>query len=1050
MYCEKCGTEIKEGSAFCPKCGAKQRTPGEGTAQASRTGQMQPQAGNVGQMASGGGWQAQAGNGASGGGWREQTGNGASGGGRQAQAGNGVSGGGWQAQAGSSQQQTVPPTKKFGLSGGMIAGIAAAGVAVVAVIAAVAVFFIRGREELPTQQSGDTTQEAFRNTDGQEMQSTGEQAEGPEVPLYTIEDVPSVDFSAANYTPGTKQAGMEWDNALFYWLEDADTLSSEDGNIARCKLTKTLLRNAQTGELIQYEIYSDPDSGAVYKIVSVEGNDGGLKLTDWYYLNGQPNFVFQRYDSVYTPTYATIDKVGERYYFNNDVMVKWRMIRVPKEVGEYTLAPNDTWYSQGDYYAESDELRQIYDETELRMLNEAHNTYDAVLSGGNIGRVQGYVRDTTGSGLAGRKIKIYRAEDNVLLYETLTDDSGLFSAFVYLDDTDCYLKTEADEQYKEMVIQGVRLIPASLTYACDMTLHKEGGDEYPVTLRVYPAADIRDDGEGNTAGDPVQTVSAVIREGAGNYKGDILRTVETRNGELTTNLPSGVYTVQVQADGYPDAYEEIEVWEEATTRDLYVMPSLAEGQTGILLTWEGEADLDLTLFTPWQAAEGDMAHIGGSVGGDDHGNLLVADNKRRCELMYVNTAEIGSYKLYVNNYTDSLAGNYASDLLSGLHVRIYLYNSDGFVAEYTIPLGQKGVVWEVAEINGKNVTPAQRVYSEITGKKWWTEDKEKAVVRTKLTAHERADGGSCTYEEYDGEGKIILTESYQGTTQRSGDPDWSYTHVYEYDEYGNVKTEICYRNGTLSDKTEYEYTYVNGRISECITLYYPWMADEGEWMATPSADFTEYDEEGRIVYGHHAMSTGEWWYLYGKTEEDIEALFATLASNGMDSAVDIYDESGRLLREEGVDSNGNRTLFALYTYDESGRVIKYEDYYGDTFITEYVYNADGQLESAICRRGEGGPLYSQKACYYDEHGYLVREEYAYQYGPYDVTEYDYDERGRCIREETSSFEWMHEADATTWRERIWNEPEMFDVITQGIAEGILILRNTEWTEYTYY
>ena len=66
------------------------------------------------------------------------------------------------------------------------------------------------------------------------------------------------------------------------------------------------------------------------------------------------------------------------------------------------------------------------------------------------------------------------------------------------------------------------------------------------------------------------------------------------------NLPSGTYTVQVQADGYPDTYTELEVWEEATVRDIYVMPGLAEGQTGILLTWEGEADLDLTLFTPWQ------------------------------------------------------------------------------------------------------------------------------------------------------------------------------------------------------------------------------------------------------------------------------------------------------------------------------------------------------------------------------------------------------------------------------------------------------------------
>lgn len=33
-----------------------------------------------------------------------------------------------------------------------------------------------------------------------------------------------------------------------------------------------------------------------------------------------PNFTFSRNDSVYTPTYATPAKMGERYYFIGDVM----------------------------------------------------------------------------------------------------------------------------------------------------------------------------------------------------------------------------------------------------------------------------------------------------------------------------------------------------------------------------------------------------------------------------------------------------------------------------------------------------------------------------------------------------------------------------------------------------------------------------------------------------------------------------------------------------------------------------------------------------------
>lgn len=997
MRCEKCRTELKDGAAFCSKCGARQSMAGKGGILVSSGEHMRP------------------------------------------------------------QQKAVPSMTKSGRLGGMIIGIAAAGAAVAAVIGAILFFSVQKREEIPAQQSEEAVQEASHKSDGAEILNEDEQPKDvTEVPLYTIEDVPAVDFTAANYTPWMKQAGMKWDNSLFYWLEDVNTQSPEDGNIARCRLTKTLLRDAQTGELIQYEIYSDPDSGAVYKIVSVEEIDGELRLTDWYYLNAQPNFVFQRYDSVYTPTYATIDKVGERYYFNNEVMVKWRMIRVPQEVGEYTLAPDNSWYSQGDYYGESDELRQIYDETEMRILNAAHNTYDAVLSGGNIGRVQGYVRDTTGSGLAGRKIKIYRSEDNVLLYETLTDDSGRFSMFVYLDDTDCYLKTEAEEQYKEMVMLGVRLTPASLTYVCDMTLHKEGGDEYPVTVRVYPAADIRDDGEGNVEGAPVQTVSAVIREGAGNYTGDILCTVETQNGELTTNLTSGVYTVQVQAAGYSDAYAEIQVWEEAADKDIYVMPGLAEGQTGILLTWEGEADLDLTLFTPWQAGEGDMAHIGGSVTGDAHGNLLVSDNKRRCEVMYVNSAEIGSYKLFVNNYTDSVAGNYASELLSRLNVRIYLYNSAGFVAEYAIPLGQKGVVWEVAEINGNNITPAQRVYSDIMGKKWWTEDKEKATVRTKLTvtiiSDERID---YEYEEYNEEGKFLRWEFYDLWT---GSEDLSRYDVYEYDENGERKTFTnYYGDGTPFQKCEYKYTYVDGKLTEGRREVYLNNGTEGvEWSIDTTTE-VKYDEEGR-VFCEYSSDVGRIdLNFYGKTEEYIDKKISEELGAGFlgyDVYICVYDERDNLLRWETVDENGNRTVYYQYTYDSSGRVIQGTNYRDTT--TKHFYNTDGQLVRTLDGSIEGDLQYCRDY-YYDEHGYLVREEYGGQQANYHIVDYWYDEKGRCIKEEISYYDYngdTGEWNDRNWSGRNWNDPQsmegMFDAFAQSIANGELSVGTIRQTEYTYY
>lgn len=932
MYCKKCGAEITAGASFCPQCGEKQPMPAK-----------------------------------------------------------------------------EPGKKKSALSCGMKAGIVAAGVVVLAVIAAAVIFFVGGKGhagDVPEEQTANAGKEVLKET-GEPPEEELPEEELSEEPLYHIDDVAIINTSAVNYTPGTKEAGMKWDSSLFYWLEDVDTASSEDGNIARCRLTKTLLRDAQSGALIQYEIYSDPDTGNIYKIVSVEEAGGWLKLTDWYYLNGQPNFVFQREDSVYTPTYATINKVGERYYFDHDVMVKWRMIRTPGEVGEYTLTPGDTWYSQGDYYAESEELRQIYDATELRMFNAARNTYDAIAAGGNIGMVQGYLQDTVGNGIAGKTVKVYRVSDNALLYETATDDSGRYVFFVYLDDTECYVKLEADDRYKEMTVQGVRFAPSSVTYTYGLTMHKNSGDEYPVTLHLYSCMDVVSDDNGTTTGGVLQTVTATIREGAGNYSGESLRTVETQNGELAVNLPSGVYTVQFHTEGYLDGYKEVEVMEAATVVDAYAMPGVAETQTGVILTWDSdEVDLDLTLFTPYQAAGGDMAHIGGSVYWDGNGNMLIADNKSKCEVIFVNSGVQGSFKLYVNNYTDSIAGNYGSDALSRMNVHVYIYNSNGFVTEYTMPLGQNGVVWEVAEINGGTVTSAQRVYSEITGKSWWTGSKEKEpVIYTCITERETFSEKTRSYKEheYNEYGELSLLHEIYSVSDglgRNAEGAAIYgesmerenaTYEYTYDTYGNMK-ESVYSGATGTSRTEWDYTYIDGHMTEAYEYDYGSGGFNG-------VAITKYDEKERVISKQRGAYSDYWFY--NKSEEDITEfintnLFDPNLFTGEEEkwgTLYICDENGAVLREERYEGSvyvNVRTVTNQYSYDAIGNCVALRIFEHDgafDYTETYSYNSLGKLESVHCECGNSFHADSNTLYYYDAKGNLIKTVTTEYYDDYESMEF---------------------------------------------------------------
>lgn len=861
--------------------------------------------------------------------------------------------------------------------------VVGAAVLVIAVIALVVVFVIGKKDDGQAVSGESTTENAVTEVAVEDM-----------TPLYSITDVATINTYEQRYTPGVKQEGIKWDSTLFYWLEDVDQNSSEDGYLAKCHISKTLLRSAETGELIQYEIYRDPESNVIYKIVSIESKDGQLELIDYYYdADGKPNFAFKRTDSIYTPTYATISKVGERYYFNNDVLARWRLIHEPSVVGEYVLTPTEggTWYFQSSYFAETDVVRGLYDEAEMTMLNAAYNTYNAV-SEQAVGMVEGKVQDTTGTPLAGLTIDILRTSDDVLLYRGTTGEDGSFRILTYMDNTECYIVIRGNDSYKENSIYGVLLSDNSVSNAYNnLLLHKEGGDEYPVHMNVYAAVDVHSNEDGSLARGVVQGTTVSIRSGAGAYTGEVIATAQAdAEGNISAYLQSGTYTAQLEAPGYSASFMEIEVSEQEATVEGYMLPSVATGQTGVVLTWDGaDIDLDLTLFTPRQAADGDMAHISATSRADDYGNLLLADNKAGCEVMYINTAEAGSYKLYVNNYTDSISGNYSSHNLSNLNIHIYIYDSNGFVAEYTFPIGEVGVVWEVVEINGSQVTPSNRVYSSVEGKSWWTENKEKKVLRKEIYYLDGVEDGYKEYDEtgmsreirpradgcygewlYDSAGKVIRTTSY--LSDGSVETVWGYS----YDDFGNLISEYAERSGETEPYFLYQYE-------------------------------NEYDEAGRII---KQIVHNERGYVQ--------------------TVVNKYDDAGRLI-EQNRFKEGENTYSTVNEYDEAGHLILEKEYDGDmvVYVAEYTYDEYGnETQSRWIEILDTGEISYSGGCdieyEYDARGnILVKKEWPTHDAIYILTEYTYDEQDnllQSIRYDYSYGVQNEELDRTYITEYIYN------------------------------
>lgn len=128
-----------------------------------------------------------------------------------------------------------------------------------------------------------------------------------ETAQYSYTGLNSLDFSVRNYTPNQKQEGMDWESTLFYSLEDVYADSTEDNQIAYYMVSIYEFLNAQSGNGIRCFVYKNADNGQINKIVTVEQQDEGYLVSDYYYDNGKVNFVFTRTVDVYTPTYATID-----------------------------------------------------------------------------------------------------------------------------------------------------------------------------------------------------------------------------------------------------------------------------------------------------------------------------------------------------------------------------------------------------------------------------------------------------------------------------------------------------------------------------------------------------------------------------------------------------------------------------------------------------------------------------------------------------------------------------------------------------------------------
>ena len=535
-----------------------------------------------------------------------------------------------------------------------------------------------------------------------------------------------IDIYKKNKKPNARNYKADWNAGIFYKLEDINTKSSKDGQLKKYKLVRKELINKKNGNRIEYEVYKHPKTGKMHKITSIEHRKNDLEITDYYYDDkGKPNFVYQRKDSIYTPIYADFNRTGDRYFFNNDSLIKWRWVKKANDVEEITLKVDKGRkdVKQHGFSTVSKAKKKAYDKKEVNMLNAAYNTYKAMLKKPKMSIAKGYIVDAKRKPIANATVEFLRS--NKVVGKVKTNSKGYYNTGVLPVKGGYTIRVSANGY---QTLEGVKAIidkTGAVIWIDVINLVPVSEASHKVSVNVYDGETVKYDND-KVVRTFLSGTEVIARRGVNNKTGEQVVTGTTDgSGNLVIELTSGVYTLEIRMNGYVVGYRTVTVDEDKNVSVALAKP-VTDKQMKVVLSWEGDQDLDSYLFTPYRAKKGNMAYIGGSAKKDKHGNKLYLDGKNGNNVEIINIANIknGYYKYYVSDYTNSLKKNYSAKDMAGLNIRVEVYDKNGLAAVYIIPYNPNGVIWEVFEIKNSRVMPIQNTYKNVKGKKWWIEKKE--------------------------------------------------------------------------------------------------------------------------------------------------------------------------------------------------------------------------------------------------------------------------------------------------------------------------------------
>ena len=740
-----------------------------------------------------------------------------------------------------------------------------------------------------------------------------------------------IDIYKKNKKPNARNYKADWNARIFYTLEDINTKSGKDGQIKKYKLVRKELINKKNGNRIEYEVYKHPKTGKMHKITSIEHRKNDLEITDYYYDDkGKPNFVYQRKDSIYTPVYASFEFTGDRYFFNNDSLIKWRFVKKANDVEEISLKTdkNRKDVKQYSYLDINKKKQKAYDKKEVSMLNAAYNTYNAMLKKSKKSIAKGYIVDSKRNPVENATVEFLHSDK--VIGAVKTNANGYYTTgilpvkdgYTIRVSADGYQTTEGAKAVIDKSGAVIRIDVISLVAVSEAS-HK-------VSINVYDGETVKYVKK-KAVKTALSGAEVIARKGLNNKTGEQVTTGTTdADGNLEIELVSGVYTLEIRLNGYAVGYKTVVVDEDKKVSAALTKP-VKDKEMKVVLSWDGEQDLDSYLFTPYKAKKGNMAYIGGNAKKDKHGNRLYLDGKNGNNVEIINIANIkkGNYKYYVSDYTNSLKKNYSAKDMEGLNIRVEVYDKNGLVAVYIIPYNSNGVIWEVFEIKNGKVVPLQNTYKNVKNKKWWIEKKE-ARKKKKVEKKKK-------YKV----GKVVISFKYddvwdfsEGLVAVELNGKWGFI-----DKSGNEVVPLKYdwagsfSEGLAPVRLNGKYGYINKSGKLVLPLKYEgaWDFREGLAPVELSGMWGYINKSGKLVIPLKYQSAG--FFSEGLAHVQLSGKFGFIDKSGKVVVPFEYDDAGDF--SEGLASV---CLNKHIDYrSERGYLWGFIDKSGDTVIPHLYY-----------------------------------------------------------------------------------------------------------------